>query len=84
LLSNPLALRNPRRINNRPAQEGGGGRGSHPPAAWRFILAPFFLSVPILALARLLFYEWRKPVPALVTEDLALSLETSAELDAVI
>lgn len=43
-----------------------------------------FLSVPILALARLLFYEWRKPVPALVTEDLALSLETSAELDAVI
>jgi predicted PurR-regulated permease PerM len=43
-----------------------------------------FLSVPILALARLLFYEWRKPAPEPVSEDLALSLETSAELDAVI
>ena len=37
-----------------------------------------FLSVPILALARLLFFEWRKPVPALVSEELELSLETSA------
>jgi predicted PurR-regulated permease PerM len=42
-----------------------------------------FLSVPILALARLLFYEWRKPAPALITAELELSLETSAELDAV-
>ncbi len=43
-----------------------------------------FLSVPILALARLLFYEWRKPVPALATEDLELTIDPSAELDAVV
>jgi predicted PurR-regulated permease PerM len=43
-----------------------------------------FLSVPILALARLLFYEWRKPVPVLATEDLALFPDASPELDAVI
>jgi predicted PurR-regulated permease PerM len=42
-----------------------------------------FLSVPILALARLLFYEWRKPVPALGIEEVEFSADTSAELDAV-
>jgi len=42
-----------------------------------------FLSVPIIALARLLFYEWRKPEPVVVTEELSLSAAATIELDPV-
>ena len=42
-----------------------------------------FLSVPLIALGRLVFYEWRKPVPPLASDILPVSPETSAELDAV-
>jgi predicted PurR-regulated permease PerM len=45
-------------------------------------VAGVFLSVPIIALARLLFFEWRKPEPGLAVEELEIAA-TTVEFDAV-
>ncbi|HVT96715.1 MAG TPA: AI-2E family transporter [Acidobacteriaceae bacterium] len=42
-----------------------------------------FLSVPLLALARLVFFEWRKPVPVVEVEEMVLAPDVDPELDAV-